>query len=862
MLMLRHVLAIAIIGCFAIQVLADEPAKVADKSAVVKKKLSDEARASIRFFESRIRPVLVQHCYECHSDASNKSKGGLLVDSREAIRRSGDSGHAVVPGSVNDSLIIDALSYGEFEMPPKGQLPPEVVQDFKRWIQMGAPDPRNEAMTASDAKPIEVTNDLWSLKPIELATLPTVKQTQWPRNDIDRFVLAKLEANDMKPSDDAEATTLIRRLYGDVIGLPPPADVVEKYVRATSKKASLKNNLPTSKSELDVSTEECNQLYCSIVEDLLASPHFGERWARHWLDVARFAESNGRDRDVVYHEAWRYRQYVIDALNADMPYDRFITEQLAGDLLPADTDAERDRLRIATGFLAIGPKALSGRSEERRMDLVDEQIDVTTRAVLGLTVSCARCHDHKFDPIPTQDYYAMAGIFRSTNTLYGPGITQGQGKNGPKPYTQNLQQLSTSAPVDEDANEKEIERLTILHLEAQAEQRKWLKLIQAATEKNEKPTKDITDNRTKFLAEQRRIEAQIAKLKEQKPESDFAMAVCDAEKPSDCRVHIRGEIGSLGDTVDRGFVKVVHVAKTITLPANQSGRVELAAWLMDRENPLPARVAANRIWMHLMGDGLVGTPDNFGSMGESPTNIELLDYLSTYFRDEDWSTKNLICHIVLSRTYRQSADATADSEAKDPENAFFGRRNVRRLDAESMRDAMLTASGRIDLNAPEKSLVFEMAGGEVGRNLNMEPLQREFNFRSVYLPILRSMVPEMLKVFDFAEPSIVVGRRSETNVPVQALFFLNSPFVMEQAEAMAKRLFSLESDESLRIDRAYLLTIARKPTDVEHNQAIEFIATFGESLKGQFPDDAIRREKTWSAFCQALFASAEFRYIR
>jgi len=831
---------------FVFVLLASTVVRAADPQPVASAKKAGklekmDARAGLEFFEARIRPVLVNHCYECHSTESKEAKGGLLLDTREAIRRGGDSGHAVVPGSVADSLIINALNYDDFEMPPAGPLSAEVVADFKRWIISGAPDPR-EGATAPSGPIIQVTRDLWSLKPIQRAASPQVKDAAWPADDLDRFVLAKLEEKNLQPAADADPLTLVRRVYFDLVGLPPPAETVAQF----------------EKTDNDFSVA-----YAALVDKLLASPQFGERWGRHWLDVARFAESNGRDRDVIYHEAWRYRQYVIDAVNADMPYDRFVTEQVAGDLLPSDSPAEHDRLTIATGFLAVGTKALSGAQDERRMDLVDEQIDVTTRAVLGLTVACARCHDHKFDPIPTKNYYALAGIFRSTETLYGPGIINGTGKNGPKPFNQNLQELSTIAPVDEREVERQIGKLTEARDAAFQEQRKWLALIKEADAKGNKPDAEVSANRKKYLTEQQRLEAQIETLKKMEPERDYAMAVRDGKKPNDCPVHVRGDVKTLGEVVPRGFVDVVPASMKHKVGREQSGRRELAAWLVDPANPLTPRVAANRIWMHLMGDGIVGTPDNFGSMGEKPTHPELLDYLAAEFRDGGWSTKQLVRKIVLSRTYRLSSTADEALLAADESNELLGRHNVRRVDAESLRDALLAVSGKLDLTPPAKSLVAELAGTEVGRNVDENVLRREFNHRSVYLPILRSLVPEVLKVFDFAEPSIVVGKRSVTTVPTQALFFLNSPYVILQADLTAERLLNdVKSDDAARVEAAYLSAVARRPTPEERKQAVEFVSAFGYGLKSQFADDAARSRKAWSAFCQALFASAEFRYVQ
>ncbi len=383
----------------------DDTAVSAEDAAAVPAATSEikPDAAGIAFFEKKIRPVLAKHCYECHSEAAKKAEGGLLLDTRAGLHRGGDSGAAVVPGNIAESWLFDAVKYETFEMPPDGQLSKEIIADFRKWIEMGAPDPRDGAMAADlvkDSTPA-VPTDLWSLQPVASPPPPDVKNDAWPQTPIDRFVLARLESAGLAPVSDADRSTLLRRLTFDLTGLPPtPAE----------REAFLADDSP--------------QAIETVVDRLLASPRFGERWGRHWLDVARYAESNGKSRDVLLPQAWRYRNYVIDAFNADMPYDRFIAEQVAGDLLEADSPEERDRLQIATGFLAIGSKPLSGGNLQ--MDIVDDQIDVVGQAVLGLTVACARCHDHKFDPIPTRDYYALAGIFRSTETLYGGGLRRGK----------------------------------------------------------------------------------------------------------------------------------------------------------------------------------------------------------------------------------------------------------------------------------------------------------------------------------------------------------------------------------------------------------------------------------------------------
>ncbi|GIW78200.1 MAG: hypothetical protein KatS3mg105_0007 [Gemmatales bacterium] len=360
------------------------------------------ADKGIDFFEKKIRPVLVQECYRCHSSAK-RQRGGLVLDTRAGIRKGGDTGPAVVPGKPEKSLLLTALRYkGDLQMPPRGKLPDEVIADFEKWIAQGAPDPRDGKTVAKHGIDMEAGRKFWAFQPFKKSPLPEVSDVAWPFNDIDRFILARLEAGKIKPGSDADRVTLIRRAYFDLIGLPPPLEKIDAFVNDTSPKAFEK-----------------------VVDELLASPHFGERWGRHWLDVARFAESTGGGRSLLLKEAWRYRDYVIESFNADKPYNRFVAEQIAGDLLPASSPNERAQNLIATAFLALGPTNYELQDKQvLEVDVIDEQLDTIGRAFLGLTIGCARCHDHKFDPIPTRDYYALAGIFKSTQTLIHDNVSR------------------------------------------------------------------------------------------------------------------------------------------------------------------------------------------------------------------------------------------------------------------------------------------------------------------------------------------------------------------------------------------------------------------------------------------------------
>jgi mono/diheme cytochrome c family protein len=810
-------------------------------------------KKGIEFFEKKIRPVLVQHCYECHSAESKKVKGGLLLDSRAGWEKGGDSGAAVVAGNSTESLLIEAVKYEGLEMPPKGKLPESVIADLVKWVEMGAPDPRDAQASQQIRRNIDIEEgrQFWAFQPPRATKPPKVKAASWLKDDIDRFVLATLEAQGLKPVPDADRRTWIRRVTFDLIGLPPTVEDIEAFVQDSSPNAPEK-----------------------VVDRLLASPQFGERWGRHWLDIARYAESTGKERNIPFNYAWRYRDYVIDAFNADKPYDRFLQEQIAGDLLPADSPEQANLQRIATGFLALGPKGVNERNAEQyKMDEVDEQIDVVGRAVLGVTIGCARCHDHKFDPIPSADYYALAGIFRSTETY--SGVRRGSRNAESKELMQlaSDEEQEQSAPAanksPSKADQKKAQKLRSALEEAQAEFEKTRKQATKAAKKN-KDKNDKKEQQRKLAAELRELKKKIARLVEELSELGVeaeashsgALAMGASEgKVADCHINIRGEVNDLGDEVPRGLVRVLTSGQTVEIPEDQSGRLQLAAWLTERGNPLTARVMVNRVWQHLFGTGLVETVDNFGALGERPTHPELLDHLAIRFMDEGWSMKRLIKSVVLSRTYRLDSRHDEANYAVDPQNKLLWRMAPRRIDAEALRDAMLAVSGQLDLSRPVGSPVMELASGEIGRKLKLDPIQRPSNHRSVYLPILRGVVPEMLSVFDLADPNLVVGQREVTTVATQALFMMNSPFVVEQAEATTRQLLSQSQDDAARIGLLYARALGRPASDEEIQRAAAYLDAYRDAAAAAGKKAGDPQLAAWSSLCQAVMASAEFRYV-
>lgn len=826
-----------------------------------------DERAGREFFEAKIRPVLVKSCYACHSGEAAKAsklKGGLQLDTREGVLKGGESGTVVVSGKPDESLLIQSLKHvGDApEMPPNEKLSESVIADFEEWIRLGLPDTRDgTVVTVKRGMSIEEGRRWWSMIPPKRSAPPSVKNESWPRGDVDRFVLAILEMQGLAPVGDADRATLIRRAYFDLIGLPPAPDKVESFMNDTSGEA-----------------------FAKVVDELLSSPRFGERWGRHWLDAARYADSNGRDRNVLWYHAWRFRDYVIAAFNSDKPFDQFVREQVAGDLLPFSSAEQRDEQLIATGFLALGPKAFEElKPEIFRMDVIDEQIEVIGRSILGLSVGCARCHDHKFDPIRTRDYYALAGILRSTQPLYG------HGPRGIKATQHNRSPLIAIGPEAESlgpAGLEYFERLDQLNLKqntARSDRYRVVRRVADARNQIKQPGADAG----KLQADIERMDAEVkewdvtvkaaeaefqAAMDAQPPQPGWAMGARDFEQPEDCRIHIRGETTNLGDSVPRGALQVLP-NDLAEMPSGSSGRLELANWLTSRDNPLTSRVFVNRVWLHLFGSGLVTTPDDFGVSGSRPSHPELFDDLSVRFMENGWSIKTLIRELVLSRTYQLASETNAAALHSDPDNTWLWRMSPRRLEAESLRDAILSVNGQLDLRppTPEQAFLAKQHPHREPEYFNFKPPFKasdvEHSHRSVYLPVVRGVLPTMFQLFDFAAPDRPVAQRDESTVPSQALFFMNNTWVIEQSQLAAQRLLAdSDLDDSGRIHQLFRLAFARSATADELAVTTDYLASSQPLL-----DDAIRktpatadelREARWSAVCQAVFASAEFRTLK
>jgi Protein of unknown function (DUF1549)/Protein of unknown function (DUF1553)/Planctomycete cytochrome C len=785
--------------------------------------LALQSGADPDFFEKKVRPVLVDRCYSCHSAASGKHKGGLFLDSREGILKGGESGPAALAGDPGRSLLIRALTYADdLKMPPKGKLPASAIEDLSAWIRGGLTWPAGATTKATTAVEA-ITSVPWSFRPIRKPAVPAVRHGDWPANDIDRFILAKLEEGGFIPAPPADRAALLRRVTIDLIGLPPSVEDLDAFLADASPAAFEK-----------------------VVDRLLASPEFGERWGRHWMDVVRYADSVGFGGDYTLDDAWRYRDYIIDAFNRDKPYADFVREQIAGDLLPTPVLA-------ATGFLLVGPKELAEYDKEKlRMDVVDEQLNTIGQAFLGLTFGCARCHDHKFDPIPTSDYYSLAGILRSTRSITSniSGPLSGWNRRLMDPTPEKAKALAEwKAQV-----EKARVRLVALRdrMGAVAEARSMEQTLARMKSEVRASPEEI-----------RRLEGELAKKKAVvpvtpeevakresemvqallRPKPEEALAVEDEKQPADLRVHIRGDARNLGAPTPRGFLRSLPLAGTRGVDPASSGRLQLAEWIAHPDNPLPARVWVNRVWLHLMGAGLVRTPDNFGARGDSPSHPELLDYLACRLGERNGSLKTLIREIVTSRSYQMASRGGTT----DPENRLLGRRDLRRLDAEALRDAMLFVAGELDPTRGGSTMTY------TGRlfiqlesvALPVDPWRR----RAVYLPIYRGAAPpDVLEVFDFAPPGLVTGRRASTTVPTQALFLMNSPFVLERSRALARMLRGrADLDDGGRLDLLYRKIFSRPPTEPQRRRAREFLGGGGEDA--------------WTDLVQALWSSNEFLFL-
>ena len=932
--------------------------------------------SALESFEKEVRPILAERCQVCHGPS--KQKGGLRLDSRAAALAGGDSGPAVVPGRPGDSLLVDAINYGEHvQMPPKSKLPPAEVAALTKWVATGAAWPadqnKSQAGPASGIANWQERAKHWSLQPVRRADPPPVKDSDWASTPIDRFLLARLEAEGLKPTPDADRRTWLRRVTFDLIGLPPRAEDIEAFVADRSADAHEK-----------------------VVDRLLASPHYGERWARHWLDLVRYAETSGHEFDYDIPDAWRYRDYVIRAFNADVPYDRFVVEHLAGDLLPEPRRHPQDGTNesiLGTGFFFLGEGTHSPvdlRDEEAGR--LDGQIDVLGKAILGLTLACARCHDHKFDAITARDYYALSGYLKScrlqhafldppgrnsdaiaelssikrsfagraevaesgstkveddgselfedfhqstydgwfvTGEAFGAGPT-GAGafrvEAGPRTATAIPRGWAHSGLVSDRLQGVLRSRTFVIdrryiHVRAQGRGGR-INLVVDGFEKIRDPiyggltrgvdsptgpqwptmdvsmwrghraylelsdgaTVDFTTGQARTLGGDGYLAVDEIRFSDQaKPprpmnpamptstslddptsrplldryhevESRIApptlgLAIADGTG-EDARVHIRGSTRSLGDVVPRRFLEVFHGAPPST-PG--SGRLELASRIVEPGNPLTARVLVNRLWKHHFGEGLVRSTDDFGAMGVPPSHPDLLDWLASEFVRDGWSIKRMHRRMVLSRAYQMASVAASEADRADPTNRLLHRMNVRRLEAEAIRDAMLAVSGRLDPtmfgpSVPTHLTPFMEGRGRPPRSGPLDGAGR----RTIYLDVRRNFPAPMLLAFDFPTLPSCLGRRNVSNVPAQALTLLNDPFVLDQARAWAGRVCRVESCPEDRLNDLYRAAFGRPPSDRERAESLSFL-----DARSRKPGDA----DAWADLCHVLMNTKDFLFI-
>jgi hypothetical protein len=828
------------------------------------------AETGAEFFETRVRPLLAAKCYSCHSGKSPMA--GIDLSSAAGAK-------AIA------SKLSPAVQYeGRAKMPPAGKLKDAEVAALVRWVELGTPWP--EAVGGPEG------GRHWSFQPRKVVAPPEVRNRAWVRNEIDQFILAKLEANGIAPAPPSDPVTLSRRISFSLTGLPP--------------------------------TDET-----ATVERLLSSPRYGEHWGRHWMDVARYADSTGADEDHRYPHAWRYRDYVIDAFNRDLPFDQFVREQVAGDLLPAPDGGVNVRGIVATGFLALGPKLIAEQDKQKMFyDIVDEQIEVVGKAFLGLTIACARCHDHKFDPISTKDYYSMASIFASTKQLsklegtvsqlyfaplvdapsaaawdahtkkieakqkeidgvigseqaryrkrFSPDLAKYMVGSAPgldpwiveqwakylKPTGErrpHLEEWEQSAPNEREAVAQSYQQRYEAAEKARAAGGKFLagddrfySEVTAASGPFKMPEKDresfyLEESRTKLT----QFRTELAELKKSKPaDPPLACAVGEGE-PVEQRVFVRGNPEAKGDPVAKRFPVVIAGAHNATVEKG-SGRREMAEWLADPRNPLTARVMVNRIWQFHFGEGLVSTPNNFGKLGAAPSHPELLDWLAQKFIDSGWSVKAMHRLILDSSTYRMNSNPTPQALEKDPENRLISRFAPRRLSVEELRDSLLAIDGSADWTMGGKMMEGEGTDkefAEARKSLDPDTSKR----RLVYLPLRRSNLPAMLNLFDFGDATTSSEGRTQTNVAPQALFMMNSGFVAERAANLSASLLADNAlSDPARIQRAYQLILNRPPASTMVEGALRYLDGFPGG----------NRTAAWTSLVRAIMASNDFLYVQ
>ena len=880
------------------------------------------AETGEEYFERRVRPLLFEHCSQCHGEKLQSADIDLA-------RPETVLGSAVVSGDESSPLIRAIRYESSIKMPPGSKLPQEKIDILVNWVRMGAPWPgyeptREESAAAGDRAP---ESSHWAFQPLSDPPVPDTGPSGWPRNDIDRFILARLLGRGLQPAPAADSLTLLRRAHFDLLGLPPEEGDIRRFTDESRPEA-----------------------FGALMDELLSSPHYGERWGRHWLDVARYADSTGVDEDHPFGDSWRYRDYVVAAFNEDLPFNQFAREQIAGDLLPVPEGSPVNaRGVVATGFLAVGPMALAQRDPvQKHYDVVDEQIDTLSKAFLGLTVACARCHDHKFDPILTSDYYALAGIFASTRTfddwtrngsryykhplvaqdefhryktradavarlerirrvaaqlavqrfvrsgpalrvadymLAGAGDRAGAGLDretldwfrgylepspSPRAHLARWREAGESRRAVAAGYQDELLKALSTRIglyEAWAEEALRTLAESPQSELPDFPSdipaslffRDLFDEDGPFDLEFDDIRARLADRDRTEIEALDARisrdrAALPAEPPMansvaegavvQQRIFVRGQHRNPGARVPKRFPLVLAGSDQPPVESG-SGRRELADWIASARNPLTARVIVNRVWLWHFGEGLVRTPNNFGARGEAPTHPLLLDWLASRFVESGWSVKALHRLIMGSATYRMSSAISPEAWAADPENQFWSRFERRRLAVEELRDSYLQVSGGLD---PVIGGNTDTGAGNlaefVRNNRRIDP--DDYARRSIYLPLMRNKLPNLLGLFDFGDATTAGGKRAVTNVAPQSLYLMNSGFAQRAAAGVVARL---DGQDRERVAQAYRLILSRLPTEDENHLAIAYLRAHSDD------------RQAWTGLCKTLLASNEFHFV-
>ncbi len=759
----------------------------------------------VQHFERRIRPLLSRRCFSCHSQRAKTIHGGLRLDRADDLRRGGDSGAAVVPGKPEESLLVKAIGYEEdIQMPPDGKLPEAEIAELVAWIASGAffPTAGDQPSRADGEIDFKAGRNFWSFQRVRPQPLPQLANQSWPQQRMDAFVLAGLERAGLTPSPQADRTTLIRRVYFDLIGLPPQPAQVREFVNDPSPLA-----------------------FENLVDRLLSSPQYGEKWARMWLDMARYTD---RTASWLYKngQPHLYRDWVGQAMNDDLPYDQFVHRQLATDMMPGTGPEDLPAL----GFIGLSPaywKELKLPCEIIKVIVADEweeRVDAVSRTFLGLTVACARCHDHKFDPISSEDYYALAGVFASCRLQERPVIDEKlyqpvqEAKQEIEKLEAEIKELKKTKPKEgEAAPQAKIDALTAKILELKG------------TPHFDAPLASAVVDESLYVV-------RAGKLPENGTRLDYRPG------PKDLPLFVRGNPNRPGPIVRRRFLKVLSDDPQPF--QSGSGRLELARSITGDAAPLAARVIVNRIWLAHFGRGIVTTPSNFGRQGSRPTHPELLDDLAARFIAGGWSIKKLHREILLSATWQQASAVDETKAAIDPNNVRLWRMNRRRLEFESWRDAMLAVSSELDT---------QKIGGRPFDFLSEQVVPR----RSVYGFVNRDIVSSLASTFDAANPNSCTAKRPHTNVPQQTLFALNSDFIQDRAIALAKASAAAEpSDDEARVRWMYQRAYSRVPQPEELQTAMQFVRGSDDGDDGQ-----AKQSDRWQQFAHVLLAANEFVFV-